>query len=74
MPVSTALNGPDGFADLSIPLSGSGDTGISLPNMSGRIYVSIEKKIKFRVVTDGNGNGALQYPAGWVASDPSCPS
>jgi hypothetical protein len=71
VPVTAALNGSDGFADLSIPLSGSGNTGISLPAMSGRIYVSIEKKIKFRVVTDGNGNGALQYPAGWVTSDPS---
>jgi hypothetical protein len=71
VPVSTALNSSDGFADLSIPLSASGNTRISLPNMSGRIYVSIDKKIKFRVVTDGNGNGALQYPAGWVASDPS---
>jgi hypothetical protein len=71
VPVSKALNGADGFADLSIPLSGNGNTDISLPNMSGRIYVSIEKKLKFRVVSDGNGNGALQHPAGWVSSDPN---
>ncbi len=71
VPVSTGLNGSNGFADLSIPLTGSGNTSITLPNMSGRIYVSIEKKIKFKVVTDGNGNSALQHPAGWVSSDPS---
>jgi len=71
VPVSTGLNGSDGFADLSIPLSGTGDTTVTLPNMSGRIYFSIDKKLKFKVVTDGNGNGALQFPAGWVASDPS---
>ena len=71
VPVSPSLNGADGFADLAIPLSGSGDTTLSLPNMSGRIYVSIDKKLKFKVVSDGNGNGALQFPAGWVASDPS---
>lgn len=71
VPVSLSLNGSDGFADLAIPLSGSGDTTLSLPNMSGRIYFSIDKKLKFKVVSDGNGNGALQFPAGWVASDPS---
>src|SRR4030081_3330791 len=69
--VSDSLNGPDGYADLSIPLPGSDNTGISLPNMSGRIYFSINQKLKFRVVTDGNGHAALQYPAGWVPSDPS---
>jgi hypothetical protein len=71
VPVSTSLNGSDGFADLSIPLSSSGGTALSLPNMSGRIYFSINDKLKFKVVTDGNGNGALQYPAGWVSTDPS---
>ena len=71
VPVSPSLNGPDGYADLSIPLVADGDTTISLPNMSGRIYFSINDKLKFRVVTDGNGNPALQYPAGWVSSDPS---
>jgi hypothetical protein len=69
--VSPSLNGPDGYADLSIPLVSAGNTGISLPNMSGRIYFSISQKLKFRVVTDGNGRSALQYPAGWVPSDPS---
>jgi hypothetical protein len=71
-PVSLSINGSDGFADLSIPLAGDGDTGFSLPaNMSGRIYFSIVDKLKFKAVTDGNGNAALQYPAGWVSSDPN---
>ncbi|MEU7856595.1 beta-1,3-glucanase family protein [Nonomuraea sp. NPDC049141] len=71
VPVSASLNGPDGFADLSIPLAANGDTHLNLPWMSGRIYVSIGQKVKFRVVTDGNGRPALQHPAGWVSSDPS---
>jgi hypothetical protein len=71
VPVSASLNGPDGFADLSIPLAANGDTHLNLPWMSGRIYVSIGQKAKFRVVTDGNGRPALQHPAGWVSSDPS---
>ncbi len=69
--VSPSLNGSDGYADLSIPLAGSGNTLQQLPNMAGRIYFSINDKLKFKVVTDGNGNPALQYPAGWVSSDPS---
>jgi hypothetical protein len=71
VPVSASLNGPDGFADLSIPLVANGDTHLTLPWMSGRIYVSIGQKVRFRVVTDGNGRPALQHPAGWVSSDPS---
>ncbi|MDI5968955.1 beta-1,3-glucanase family protein [Streptomyces sp. SL13] len=69
--VSLSLNGSDGYADLSIPLAGSGNSNLNLPNMSGRIYFSINDKLKFKVVTDGNGNAALQYPAGWVTSDPN---
>jgi hypothetical protein len=71
--VTPSLNGPDGYADLSIPMGGSGSTTINLPNMSGRIYASLNAKLKFRVVTDGGGHNALQYPAGWVTSDPSYP-
>jgi hypothetical protein len=70
-PVSPSLNGPDGFADLSIPLVANGDTTINLPWMSGRVYVSMGQKIRFKVVTDGAGRAALQHPAGWVSSDPS---
>ena len=71
VPVSTSLNGADGFADLSIPLVADGDTTITLPQLSGRVYLSVDQKIKFKVVIDGNGKPALQHPAGWVSSDPS---
>jgi hypothetical protein len=71
VPVSMGQNGPDGYADLSIPLAGNGNTRINLPNMSGRVYFSINQKIRFRVVIDGAGRPALQYPAGWVPTDPS---
>jgi hypothetical protein len=67
IPASTALNGADGFADLSVPIG----TPVNLPNMSGRVYFSLGDKLKFKVVTDGAGAAALQHPAGWVASDPS---
>lgn len=70
--VALSDNGPSGYADLSIPLAADGDTGLDIPaNMSGRVYVSIVDKLQFKVVTDGAGNAALQYPAGWVSSDPS---
>jgi hypothetical protein len=64
---SLALNGADGFADLSVPIS----TPVNLPNMSGRVYFSLGDKLKFKVVTDGAGAAALQHPAGWVKDDPS---
>ncbi|MFD8305092.1 glycoside hydrolase family 64 protein [Streptomyces sp. NPDC059690] len=70
-PIALSDNGADGFTDYAIPLSSSGDTKLSLPYMSGRIYVSLGEKLRFKAVTDGNGNAALQYPAGWVTSDPS---
>jgi hypothetical protein len=67
VPVSPGLNGPDGYADLSMPLQ---DITIPRP-MSGRVYFSVGTRLPFKVVTDGAGRPALQYPAGWVASDPS---
>src|SRR4051794_2112533 len=70
-PISLSDNGADGFTDYAIPLSGSGETKLSLPHMSGRIYVALGEKLKFKAVADGNGNAALQYPAGWVTSDPN---
>ncbi|GGV38835.1 glycosyl hydrolase [Streptomyces griseoflavus] len=70
VPISASDNGPDGFTDYAISLSG-GETRLSLPHMSGRIYVSLGAKLKFKAVTDGNGDAALQYPAGWVTSDPN---
>ncbi|MFE6284242.1 glycoside hydrolase family 64 protein [Streptomyces sp. NPDC057877] len=70
-PVALSDNGADGFTDYAITLSGSGGTRLSLPHMSGRIYVALGAKLKFKAVTDGAGNAALQYPAGWVKSDPN---
>ncbi|MFG2310509.1 beta-1,3-glucanase family protein [Streptomyces sp. NPDC048566] len=70
-PISLADNGADGFTDYALTLSGSGETRLALPPMSGRIYVSLGAKLKFKAVADGNGDPALQYPAGWVASDPN---
>jgi hypothetical protein len=70
-PIALSDNGADGCTDYAIGLAGSGETRLSLPYMSGRIYVALGQKLKLKVVTDGNGNPALQYPAGWVASDPN---
>lgn len=70
-PVALSDNGADGYTDYAIGLAGSGETNLSLPYLSGRIYVSLGAKLKFKVVTDGNGNPALQYPAYWVTSTPT---
>lgn len=70
-PVALSDNGSAGYSSYGIPLAGSGTTTVGLPKMSGRIYFSINQPLKFTVVADGNGRPALQYPAGWVASDPS---
>ncbi|MFD5496950.1 glycoside hydrolase family 64 protein [Streptomyces sp. NPDC127091] len=69
-PIALSDNGADGFTDYAISLAGSGETRLSLPYMSGRVYVALGGKLKFKAVTDGNGDAALQYPAGWVTSDP----
>lgn len=70
-PCSLSDNGSDGYTNYGIALNGSGDTTIGLPKMSGRIYFAINDKLKIKVVTDGNGNPAMQYPAGWVENDPN---
>jgi hypothetical protein len=70
-PAQPADNGWGGFADLAIPLAANGPTTVVLPKMSGRIYFAIKDKLKFKVVSDGAGRSALQYPAGWVRTDPS---
>jgi hypothetical protein len=68
VPVSEADNGPDGYTDYAIDVSGS--RTLSLPQgMSGRIYVAIGEKLKFRC----NPGNALAYPAGWVQADPNYP-
>ncbi|MFG3212357.1 glycoside hydrolase family 64 protein [Streptomyces tendae] len=71
-PVALSDNGADGYTDYAIGLAGGGgETRLNLPHLSGRIYVSLGEKLKFKVVEDGAGNAALQYPAGWVESDPN---
>lgn len=71
LPVSPSDNGPDGYADYAIPFSSSGNTDITLPTMSGRVYFALDGELKFKVVEDGAGRPALQYPAGWVPTDAS---
>ncbi|MBC7274611.1 MAG: glycosyl hydrolase [Streptomyces sp.] len=70
-PIALSDNGADGFTDYAISLAAGGETRLDLPHMSGRIYVALGGKLKFKAVTDGAGNAALQYPAGWVKSDPN---
>ncbi|MBL7498089.1 glycosyl hydrolase [Frankia sp. CNm7] len=68
--VTEVAAGVDG-ADIAIPLAADGDTVAAIPvGMSGRIYVSIGARLDFRVVADGAGRPALQYPAGWVRDAP----
>ncbi|GAA4909737.1 beta-1,3-glucanase family protein [Streptomonospora salina] len=68
-PVRLSDNTDDGYTDYAIPLTEAG--GLTLPFMSGRIYLALEGELAFKVVEDGNGDAALQYPAGWVESDDS---
>nr|WP_240929864.1 glycoside hydrolase family 64 protein [Streptomyces coryli] len=70
-PIDLADNGSDGFTDYAIPLAGSGETSLTLPAMSGRIYAALGGKLKLKAVADGNDKPALQYPAGWVSGDPN---
>ncbi|MCO5969655.1 beta-1,3-glucanase family protein [Actinoallomurus soli] len=71
VPCAASDNGPDGFADYAIPFRDSGKATVVLPKMSGRVYFSIGDRLRLKVVTDGNGRPALQYPAGWVGTDPN---
>lgn len=70
-PVSLDDNDGDGFTDYAIPLAGSGATELSLPHLSGRIYVALGDKLRISAVEDGDGNPALAYPAGWEPGDPN---
>lgn len=68
VPVSESDNGSDGYTDYSIEVDGS--RTLSLPQgMSGRIYVALGEKLKFKA----NPGNALAYPAGWVEADPNYP-
>jgi len=70
-PVQMSDNGSDGYTDYAIPLTGN-ETTLSLPEMSGRIYVACGEKLKFKAVEADTG-AALAYPAAWVESDPNYP-
>lgn len=71
VPCTLSDNGSGGYSDYAIPPAASGGTTINLPKMSGRIYFSLGDRLRVKVVVDGNGRPALQYPAGWVSSDPN---
>lgn len=66
-PAAASDNGSGGYTDYALPIDGT----VNLPKMSGRIYFALGDDLKLKVVTDGNGAAALQYPAGWVSSDPN---
>lgn len=71
VPVSLSDNGSDGFTDYGVQLASSGPTTLHVPPMSGRLYFALGEKLKLKAVADGAGRPALQYPAGWVDSDPN---
>ncbi len=62
---SVADNGSGGYANYGIRLSKL--KSLPLGQISGRIYISMGQPLKFKVV----GDNAIQYPAGWVRTDPS---
>jgi hypothetical protein len=59
------------YADYAIPLAAKGETTISYPQLSGRIYFSIGQKLLFRVVALSPSGIGLQEPSGWDPSDPN---
>ncbi len=67
--VKLSDNRDNGFTDYAIPLAARGNTELRLPYMSGRTYVALGHKLKFKAVRGADGNVALQHPAGWVESD-----
>ncbi|MBR8743562.1 beta-1,3-glucanase family protein [Nocardiopsis sp. MG754419] len=69
-PVSLDDNTDDGYTDYAIPLGALPDD-MTLPYMSGRIYLALGGKLGIRIVEDGDGNPALQLPSGWVEEDGS---
>ncbi|WP_371666987.1 beta-1,3-glucanase family protein [Streptomyces sp. NBC_00289] len=72
-PVKLSDNHAGGFTDYAIPMAARGKTTLRLPSMSGRIYVALGHKLKFKAVMGADGKVALQHPAGWVESDPNYP-
>ncbi len=68
VPASLGDNGSGGTASYGVPLSQRRQ--VPLPELSGRVYVSLGQQIPFRVVGTPDGVG-IAHPAGWVESDPS---
>lgn len=66
-PAAESDNGSGGYTDYALPIDGT----VNLPKMSGRIYFALGDDLKLKVVANGNGAASLQYPAGWVDSDPN---
>ncbi|GLY26974.1 beta-1,3-glucanase family protein [Kineosporia sp. NBRC 101731] len=66
--IALSDNAANGYTNYGIRLSQLNT--LPLAALSGRVYISIGEQLKFRVVGTGSGIG-LQYPAGWVSSDPS---
>jgi hypothetical protein len=72
VPCRLSDNDPNGVADYAIPMAPGGATTVALPRMSGRVYVSLQRKLAFSVAAAGvDIHVALRHPAGWAASDPN---
>jgi len=61
-------NRSDGYTRYGMRLSSL--KSLPLAALSGRVYISMGRQLKFKVVSTDTGVG-LQYPAGWVKTDPS---
>ena len=66
--IALSDNTANGYTNYGIRLSEL--SSLPLATLSGRVYISIGQQLKFKVVGTPGGAG-LQYPAGWVSSDPS---
>jgi len=67
--IALSDNTSTGYTNYGIRLSQL--TTLPLATLSGRVYISIGEQLKFKVVGTGGSSIGLQYPAGWVTSDPS---
>ncbi|MGL5828289.1 MAG: beta-1,3-glucanase family protein [Angustibacter sp.] len=72
IPIEQAPVGPNGALGIRRPLPPTGRRKlIRLPYMSGRIYVSYDRRFVFKRVIDINGQWGTIHPAGWVPTDPN---
>jgi hypothetical protein len=67
--IALSDNTSTGYTSYGIRLSEM--SSLPLATLSGRVYISIGEQLKFKVVGTGGSSIGLQYPAGWVTSDPS---